>query len=118
MAELFGIETLKKTATAVVKLGLKVEDALEDGKITFFEALSIGIGTAPEAFALAQKGTQLKQEYTDLSDAEREELVTHVVEEFELESDKLEAVIEAGFELLVSLEKLFAKIKDAKEVEE
>jgi uncharacterized protein (DUF2344 family) len=118
MAELFGIETLKDTAKAVVKLGLKVEDALEDGKINFIEAISIGISTAPEAFALSQKGTQLKQEYQDLSDEERVQLVEYVVEEFDLESDKLEAIIEAGFEVLVAIEKLLSKAREAKAVEE
>jgi len=117
MAEQFGIETLKEAAKAVIKLGIKVEEALEDGKINFFEALSIGISTAPEAFALAQKGGELKQEFNDLSDEEREELISYIVDEFDIESDELEGAIEAGFELLVSIEKLIHKISDLKKVE-
>lgn len=119
MAELFGIETLKKTAKLVVTLGTKVEEALsDDGKVKLMEALGIAISAFPGAFELAQNAGQLKLEFNDLSDEERNELVAYVLEEFDLEADKIEAVIEAGFELLVAIEKLIDKVKEAKEVPE
>lgn len=114
MSETIGIEKIKEAAIAVIKFGKKLEDALEDGKLSFFEGLSLAIGSAPEAFALAQSAPQLKAEFQDLSDDERVQLVDYVVEELDLNADGVEAVAEAGFELLLSLDNLRRAIKDAK----
>lgn len=115
MTELYGIETLKSAATIVVKIGMKVEDALaDDGKVKIMEALGIAISVFPGALNVVQNASQLKLEYNDLSDLERAELVFHVLDELDLEADNIEFIIEAGFEMLVSIEKLVNKIKESK----
>jgi hypothetical protein len=116
---MLGIEKLKEAAKAVVDFGEKIEEALkDDGKLTFVEGITIAVGSAPEIFSMVKDAGEIKDEFLDLDDIEREELSDFVASELDLNADGLEIVVEAGFELLVSLEGLVSAIKDAKEVEE
>ena len=115
MAELYGIETIKKAAEVVIKLGMRTEEALsDDGKIKFLEGVGLAIGAFPGVLDVVQNASQLKLEYNDLSDDERDELVSHIILELDLDADNLEEIIESGFEVLISLEKLITKIRESK----
>ena len=115
MAELYGISTIKKAATVVVELGMKIEEALaDDGKVRLLEGVGIAISAFPGALGVVQNAGQLKLEYNDLSDEERAELVLHVLDELDLDADNIEVIIESAFEMLVSIEKLINKIKESK----
>ena len=108
-----GIEALKQAAKAVISFGDKLEDALEDGKLTFLEGITIAIGTAPDAFKLLQKENiaELKEEFLDLDEDEKDELSVYVAEELDLDADTMEFIVEAGFDFLLSLDSLVRAIK-------
>jgi hypothetical protein len=112
-----GIETLKEAAKAVISFGNKLEDALADGKLTFIEGITIAIGTAPDAFSLIQDAQELKAEFLDLDDAEMDALSEYVAVELDLDADKIELIVEKGFEFLISLYALVMAIRDAREEE-
>ncbi len=115
MAEQFGISTIKKAAKVAVNLGMKVEDALaDDGKVSFMEVVGIAVGAFPGIFDVVRNAGALKLEYNDLSDEERDELVEYVIEELDLEADNIEAIIESGFDVLVSIEGLVDKISETR----
>ena len=113
--EILGIETLKQTALTAIKFGQKLEDALADGKLSWGEGLSLAIGVAPDVFKLVPKASLIIAEYKDLSDEERKELAEFIVTELDLESDKVEVLVEKGFALLVALDELIEAAKGAKE---
>lgn len=108
---MLGIETIKQAAKVAIKFGQKLDDALEDNKVTWGEALGMLFGVAPDALAMVPQIGQIKQEYLDLDNQEREELVDYVVEELDLESDRAEEIAEAAFDALVSLEALVTTIR-------
>ena len=109
-----GIEKIKNAAKAVIRFGNKLEDVLADGKVTFIEGITLAIGTAPDAFEVAQDAKEIKAEFKDLDDVERKVLVDYVVEELDLESEKVEDIAEAGFEFLLALDNFRRAIRDAK----
>ena len=111
---MYGIEKIKNAAKAVIEFGGKLEEALEDGKIRFTEAVSIAIGTAPDAFEVAQDAAEIKQEFNDLNEEEKEQIVEYVVLELDLDADNIELIIEKGFELLVAIDNLRVVIRDSK----
>jgi len=112
---MLGIESLKKAAKAAVKFGVKLEDYLDDKKLSFMEGVNLAISTAPDAFALVQDASNIKAEYLDLVDSERQELVDYVVAELDLENDQIEEVVEKAFDFLVSIDELVQAIKALRE---
>jgi len=112
---MLGIEKLKEAATEITRFGERIEDITKDGKVTIAEGFSVAVATAPGAFSLIQDAKEIKAEYLDLDDAERDELVDHVVSELDLEADNIEAIAEAGFDVLLSLDALIGTIRAGKE---
>lgn len=109
---MIGISNLKIALVAVINLGEKIEKGLaDDGKISLAEALSIGASSFGDVVRFIKSGNAIKQEYTDLDDKERVELIDLVKEELDLENDKVEVIIEKAVELLVNLEDLISTIK-------
>ena len=113
MSEQYGIETLKDISVDLAKFGMKVEDALEDKKLSFAEAISLGVFAAPKAIAHAGEAEQIKNEFRDLSATESQELAAHIAGELDLQHDKVEAVIEAGLEWAAATNKLRLVVKEA-----
>ena len=102
-----GIDNLKKAIVAVINLGEKIEKNLsDDGKISLAEALGIGTSSFGDVVKIIKSGHEIKDEFLDLDDQEREELIDIVKEELDLENDKIENIIEKSVEFLVQLEEL------------
>ncbi len=115
--EELGITNIKFALKAIIELGESLENALEDGKVSLAEAVSIAVDAVPDIIGVYQSASDLKAEYKDLSDAEGEELITYAAEELNLESDKVEEVIEKAFAVFVEINGLVAAIKGLKKVE-
>ena len=71
---MLGIETLKKVLLTLVEFGIKIEEALSDGKINLGEAISLGVFIAPKAIGHAGEIQQIKAEsnqmYTKIANFE------------------------------------------------
>lgn len=101
-----GIKEIKELLSFGFKLQKAIMGSLDDGKINvvtdapkFLSALL----AAPKAFG----GMNLiLAEIKDLSEAEREELLTFVQEEFELADQNLEYLIEDTLDQLIGIFKL------------
>lgn len=111
--EKLGIENLKKPVGAVINLGVSIDQAMaEDSaggkKITRSEALSIAFKTVPDIWSTWKNWGDIKDEYKDLDNAERTEMVAWAQAEFDLENDYVEAKIEAGLEAAAAVEKFFS----------
>lgn len=111
MSEVTDTKELKELLKFVIELGEALDKALVDKK---FDITELGLLIAPlmqigPAFeGLDKVGGEIK----DLSEAEQLELVTFVKDELDLQSDKIEEVVEKGLELGVKVAgfiKLFKK---------
>lgn len=102
-----GIENLKIAIVASINLGEKIEkNYSDDGKITLAEALGIGASSFGDIMAVIKSGSEIKNEFLDLTAEERLELIDLVKSELNLEDEKTEKIIENAVEFLFSLEKL------------
>lgn len=113
---MLGINNLKKAVVSAVNLGEKIEkNLLDDGKISLTEALGIGATSFTDIIGIIRSGKEIKAEFIDLDEDEKEELVDLVTEELDLENDKIEEVIEKAIEFLSSLADLVDSIQYLKE---
>jgi len=111
---MYGIDKLKDVGTDLAKFGMKIEEALEDKKVSWSEALGIGVFAVPKVVKYIGDSEQIKQEFKDMDAAETEELVAHISNELDLAADSVEAIVEAGLEVIASLNKLRITVQDAK----
>lgn len=110
--EKLGIEKLKMALIAAIKLGEKIENKYaDDGKISLGEALSVGAGSFGDVVKVIKAGKQIKAEYLDLDDNERDELTALIKEELDLANDRVENIVEKAVDFLISLEELIESMK-------
>lgn len=108
-----GIENLKNGLGSLIEFGIALEQALADNKIKFFEAIGLITNLIQLAPAIANF-KQIEMEYRDIDEAEWTELYQYFVSKFDLENDRLEAIIEKAFEMLYSIEDFIATLKAGK----
>ncbi len=105
-----GIEKLSKVFTGVIKLGMALEDKLNDGKLTWIERLELikELKFVPDAIVNYR---EIINEFKDLDFDEIEELNDLIATELDLDNDKVEEVIENSLEVLTTLSKLTQSLK-------
>lgn len=112
---MFGIENLKKAALLAIQFGQQIEQSSKEGfKITDLFSFVDEIAQLPGVIASKD---QIVQEFKDLTSEERAELVAYIETTLTLENKKVEELIEAGLEFLLSLLILVEKIKGPKSEE-
>lgn len=107
---MLGIENLKKLIKAGLDFGKNAAAALEDKKISFFEA----VGLIPEAFALVGVGktwAEVQAEIAELDETERLELKQYIADEFDIPNEKMESFIENAIQQIISLNALIIQFK-------
>ena len=103
--EKFGTDMIKDVAKWLIDLGENVQDKLsDDGKIKLGEYIALVVDAFPDAFRIIKGGAQLKDEWLDFSEDEKDDVIIYVAEELNLDNDLIEAKLEKGFEMLMSLD--------------
>lgn len=102
--EKYGIEALKGVISFAMDIKKDVEKAKEDdgkvkGAAEFIQIAMNGL-KLPKLIA---SGKDIKNEYLDLSDAERAELNSWFAAEFDIANDKVEGYIERAFGLALAI---------------
>lgn len=101
--EKIGIENLKKALLVVINLGESVDKALaDDGTVDLLEGIGIA-SKAVKIWKVAKDFLVLKEEFLDIDEDEKAELVTYFSDELDLENDVTEVIIEKAFALLINL---------------
>jgi len=95
--EKFGIENVKKFIAFGVGLGMSFEDALKDGKITLKDYV-LFVDDVMKIPGIVGGAKHLKEELTDFTPEERAELIVWFKDEFDIENDKVEEVIEKAID--------------------
>ena len=109
MSEKLGIENIKVALVAAIVFGQKIEKNLaDDGKISLTEALGIGATSFTDVVKVIKAGSKIKDEFIDLDDDERAEIIELVKNELDLENDKIELIIEKAVAFLVQLDELIS----------
>lgn len=107
-----GIDNIKVAVVAAINFGEKIEKNLsDDGKISLIEALGIGATSFPDVMKIITSGPEIKAEFLDLDEDEKQELIDLVKEELDLDNDKVENIIETAIEFLEKLADLINSFK-------
>jgi hypothetical protein len=97
-----GIDSTILTLETVIEIGADIGKALEDRKLDLGESLAL-VKHIPSVISLIKGAPQLPAELKDLSAEEREAIVAHFAEKFELADKEAEARVEQLFRTVVSL---------------
>jgi hypothetical protein len=111
---MLGIEKLKSLLKAGLNFGKSAAKALEDKKVSFFEA----IGLVPEVFALigvAKTWKEVQDEINDLDEAEKQAIHDYVADEFDIPNEKVEVFIEHALMQIIALNALVYEYKHLKD---
>ena len=101
MAELIGIDNLKKLIKFSCDLTKQIQTSTADGW-QWTDALSF-VDDVAQVPGIAKSFKAIGQEIADLSETEREELKTYLQEEFDIPNDKLEVVLENSIMQAIAL---------------
>jgi hypothetical protein len=97
-----GIDSTILTLETVIEIGADIGKALEDRKLDLGESLGL-VKHIPSVVGLIKGAPQLPAELKDLDAEEREAIVAHFADKFDLADDAAEARIEQLFRTVVSL---------------
>lgn len=97
-----GIEETKDALKFIIGFGEAIDKSLEDGKIGYADLFNFA-PVMMDAGAAFSGIDQVPGELKDLSKEERDELVKFVEEEFDIDNDNLEILIEKSFKAILSL---------------
>ena len=111
-----GIENLKKALGLVLHLVDKIDEVTQDGWQWLSDTLSL-VPTLIEVPGVVKNGRVIWEEFKDLDDAEREELLQFAKDELDLNDDEVEDIVESAFDILDAVADLALKIKEAKKEE-
>lgn len=97
------METLKKVLEKLVNFGENLEKSLKDHKINLFEGATLAGNLGILVFFVIQNYEELREQYSDLTDEQMEEIKLYLRDELDLENDKIETVMEEGFDLVAAI---------------
>ena len=106
------VDKLKKALAFVLHLANKIDEVTQDG----FSWISDSIALLPnliEVPSIIKDGKELWGELNDLDEAELAELQQFAKDEFDIDDEELEGVVEAAFDLLFSAGTFYEKAKAA-----
>jgi hypothetical protein len=104
------IDEVKKLISSLAKVSNKVDDALEDDKITKAEGIGIALSSLPDLFNVISNGKAIKAEFKDIDAEERKELIEFAANEFDLSNDQAEEAIEDIFAAALYLQSGIKKL--------
>jgi hypothetical protein len=110
--KMYGVENLKKAVGFGLNLTEQIEKAGRDG-FTWTDFL----GFIDEIFqipGIIANGDEIGRELKDLTEAEKEELISYAVAEFDIPNNKVEAIVEDALKLAFTVVAMVVKWRTIK----
>lgn len=98
----FGIATIKKAISIGLGVAKGFHNALEDGKINFFESIMIGSKIFP-IIEVVRDRRLLMDELRDLDEAERTEIKEFVQKEYNIPSEAAERTVQESLIMFLNI---------------
>ena len=116
--EKYGIETLKKIALILIKLGMKLESITWNWKSILFSLIPFVLKNFKSITEVWKNKDQIFLEFKDLSSSERIEFNTFISVKLDLHDDQIEKIIEYSVDTLseisIRIEKIITLIRNGK----
>ena len=99
---MYGIEKLKNALAFAINLGEALDKRLEDGKLSFVEGITLipSLKDLPEVISSSK---DIWKEFLDLDSTEKDELISFIETELDLENDKVEDFIQTSLKFVSEL---------------
>ncbi len=110
----FGIEKIKEGLASLIGVATEVDDAFEDKKVSIFEGFNI----ARKSLGLwetIREAPEIWKEVKDLTQEEKEEIISYFEDEFDLKNDMIEMIVEKTLAVAFDIAMMFISLKEAKE---
>ena len=107
------MKDLKEALEVVIKVMEKADDSLADGNISITEGFSLAL-SALGFVSVVKNFDAIYEEFDALTDEEAEELTVWFAEEFDLNNDMAEGIIEGLFSILLNLSETLELLKRKK----
>lgn len=101
---LYGTDSIKSVLKFFIKSAMSYQEANEDGNVTKMEWLMMAPGMVTNLISAIIDAKDSVTEWKDLIDSERTELVTWMKEEYEVDDEKAERVVEKIFAAIMSID--------------
>ena len=108
---MLGIENLKKVLSFVLRLANKVDEVTQDG-FQWQDAVSL-FPNLIDAIGVVKSGKDAYNEFLELDDAEKDELLDFIQTEFDIADEDLEDVVESAFDTIFAVADTVQKVKAA-----
>lgn len=105
MSNEVGVAAIKDAVTFLGKVVGDVEEKAADG-LNKFEVASIILGNGMTLVSTISSWSDIKEEYEDLTDSEREEIVEHFKVTLDFHDDYLEEQVEDAFTILATADRM------------
>lgn len=109
----YGIDNLKKIVKFACDFTAQINTALSDGKFTWTDSFGF-IDELTQVPGVIKAFPAVKQEITDLDEAEKKELYDFIVENFDIPDDHVEKLIENSIAFTLAAVELFEQWKAIK----
>ena len=110
--KMYGVENLKKAVGFGLNLTEQIEKAGRDG-FTWTDFLGF-IDEILQIPGIIANGDEIGRELKDLTEAEKEELISYAVAEFDIPNDKVEAIVEDALKLAFTVVAMVVKWRTIK----
>ena len=107
-----GVENLKKVLVATLHLANKIDEVTQDGFQPFSDLAAL-LPNLVDGVSVIKNAKDAWAEFKDLDEAEREEILAYVKEEFDIADDILEGVIEKALDTISAVADLVVTLRDA-----
>lgn len=112
MSEIVGTNAIKAVVKILIDIGEGIQEKFaDDKKLSIVEAILLAIKLFPDIYSVARRGQELKAEWQDFSDAEKQLVAEYVAAELDLTADEVEEKVEKGFELLMAVDSFLRSFK-------
>ncbi len=111
MSEEAGVANVIIVMDAAIAIGVDIADALEDGKFGWADTVGLA-KNIPDVIGAAKAAKELPDELRDLDEAEKQEILDHFSDRFDLPNDELEEQLERVFKVGVNLAREVVDIID------
>lgn len=99
----YGVENIIKAVEFGFGVGDAIKKALaDDGKIKGFEYFQIATSLWP-GVGVIRNLEAIKQEFLEMDEDDKQEVIDHFAEDFDIPNDAVEAKIEKGFAMAIAI---------------
>lgn len=102
MPQQFGIDSLKKLVKFSIDLTKQIADALADGKFIWSESFGF-FDEIMQIPGIVKSFPNIKKELSELATEERQELYDYFANEFDIEDERVEVLIEHSLSLAIAM---------------